>query len=143
LNEEIYSNKISVLVVEDHLVNQKVVVAFLSKMNIRAEVVNDGSEAVNVVQDKTFDLILMDCQMPVMDGYEATEKIRELEKTTGEHTIIIAMTASTMPGDKENCLAIGMDDYASKPISIKILVELLTKYFSDKFVIPDELYGKY
>jgi CheY-like chemotaxis protein len=105
--------------------------------------VNDGSEAVNVVQDKTFDLILMDCQMPVMDGYEATEKIRELEKTTGEHTIIIAMTASTMPGDKENCLAIGMDDYASKPISIKILVELLTKYFSDKFVIPDELYGKY
>ena len=110
------------------MVNQKVVVAFLSKMNIRAEVVNDGSEAVNVVQDKTFDLILMDCQMPVMDGYEATGAIRASEASSDVRNLIIAMTANAMDGDESKCLAAGMDDYLSKPVKLDKLRAVIEKW---------------
>ncbi|HSB05219.1 MAG TPA: response regulator, partial [Thermodesulfobacteriota bacterium] len=116
-----------VLVVEDNLVNQKVVVRMLEKMGCRVNVAGNGFEAVKRVGQSTYDLIFMDCQMPEMDGYEATAEIRRI-KNNSKRTPIIAMTAHTMPGDREKCLQAGMDDYISKPIKKETLSEILQKW---------------
>jgi CheY-like chemotaxis protein len=96
--------------------NQKVAVRFLEKRGHVVVLARSGKEALNAWQKQSFDLVLMDVQMPEMDGFEATSMIREQEKPGAKHIPIIAMTAHAMVGDRERCLAAGMDDYVSKPI---------------------------
>ena len=119
-------HSLSVLVVEDNIVNQKVTVAMLERMGHRAIVAGDGAEAIVKWNDGQIDLILMDVQMPVMDGLDATRRIREQE-SGGGHIPIIAMTAHAMSGDRERCLEAGMDDYISKPISRTALEQALAR----------------
>ena len=116
-----------ILVVEDNSVNQKVATRLLEKMSYRADVAADGSEALRMIELLPYDVVLMDCQMPVMDGYEATREIRSRE-ANGTHCVIIAMTANAMHGDRERCIAAGMDDYISKPIRAPELAALLDLY---------------
>ena len=96
--------------------NQRLVVRMLEKRGHRVVVAGNGREALDALAKDTFDLVFMDVQMPEMDGFEATAAIREKEKGTGRHQIVIALTAHAMKGDRERCLAGGMDDYLSKPI---------------------------
>ena len=119
---------IRVLVVEDHLVNQKVAVRMLEKFGCRVDVAANGQEAVEAVADGIYHLCLMDCQMPEMDGFAATAVIREREVQTGKHLPIIAMTANAMPGDRERCLAAGMDAYLSKPMQETGLAAMLEQW---------------
>ena len=115
-----------VLLAEDNPVNQLLAIKLLEKQGHTVSLAVNGKEAVNAVAGGTqFDLILMDVQMPEMSGYEATERIRELERGTSRHIPIIAMTAFAMTGDRERCLAAGMDSYISKPIKIKEFLDLV------------------
>lgn len=116
-----------VLVVEDNPVNQKVALWLLKRLGYIADIAANGQIAVNMAKIYRYQAILMDCQMPVMNGYEATEKIREQEKD-GEHTIIIAMTAEALRGEREHCLNVGMDDYISKPVDLHKLQEILEQW---------------
>jgi two-component system sensor histidine kinase/response regulator len=114
-----------VLLAEDNVVNQKLALGILENQGHQVTIARTGLEAVQLSESRPFDLILMDVQMPVMDGFEATKTIREREAETGMHTPIIAMTAHAMKGDRERCLAAGMDEYIAKPIRIAQLKELL------------------
>ena len=105
-----------VLLVEDNEINRRVAVGLLRSRGHQVVVVENGQEAVNMLAEQEFDVVLMDMQMPVMDGYEATETIRQRERETGGHIPIVAMTAEALKGDRERCLATGMDGYVSKPI---------------------------
>jgi CheY-like chemotaxis protein/HPt (histidine-containing phosphotransfer) domain-containing protein len=116
-----------VLLVEDGLVNQRVAVGLIERMGHHVEIAENGKIAVDAWRQKDFDVILMDWQMPVMDGKEATEIIRNEEQATGEHIPIYAMTAAAMKGDRERCLEAGMDDYISKPIDPKALSKALSR----------------
>jgi signal transduction histidine kinase/DNA-binding response OmpR family regulator/HPt (histidine-containing phosphotransfer) domain-containing protein len=118
-----------VLVVEDNPVNQAVVKKMLEKAGLSPITANDGMEAMEAMQQEQFDVVLMDCQMPRMDGYEATEAIRNREATHGlMRTPVIAMTANAMAGDREKCLAVGMDDYLSKPVKPAQLENMLRQW---------------
>jgi CheY-like chemotaxis protein len=110
-----------ILLAEDNPINQKLAVRLLEKEGHRVVVAGTGRQAVAAFTSEAFDLILMDVQMPEMSGYEATAAIREYEKTTGGHIPIIAMTANAMKGDRERCLAAGMDGYIPKPIKTEEL----------------------
>jgi CheY-like chemotaxis protein len=110
-----------VLVAEDNVVNQRVATGLLSKRGHAVTVVHNGREALECLERETFDVVLMDVQMPVMGGYEATVAIRERERHTGRHQRIIAMTAHAMNGDRERCIAAGMDGYLSKPLDVRML----------------------
>ncbi len=120
-----------ILLVEDGLVNQRVALGFLEKWGHRVVIANNGREAVEAEAAQSFDLILMDIQMPEMNGFEATRVIRENEQTHGRHTKIVAMTAEAMKGDREACLAAGMDDYISKPFDPEDLQRVLLNLSSD------------
>jgi CheY-like chemotaxis protein len=113
-----------VLVVDDNPVNQLVAVRLLERCGARADTAGDGREALGALSAKHYDAVLMDCQMPGMDGYEATAELRRSE-TGGQHTPVIAMTADAMAGAAERCLAAGMDDYITKPIRREQLLETL------------------
>jgi CheY-like chemotaxis protein len=119
-----------ILVVEDNAVNQEVTKEMLAIMGCRVEVAKDGGEAVAAVKARAYDLVLMDCQMPIMDGFEATEVIRNIE-TRGRskiHLPIVALTADAVEGDRERCLAAGMDDYLAKPFTQDELRDMMEKW---------------
>ena len=116
---------LSVLLVEDNLINQRVAVRILEKTGHQVSTVNNGVEALERLEKRRFDVILMDLQMPVMDGLEATRRIRQKEAADGTRTPIIAMTANAMQGDREVCLAAGMDDYIAKPVNASELSDKL------------------
>ncbi len=116
-----------VLLAEDNPVNQKVALAMLRLLGCRVEVATNGAEALDLVAREPFDLVLMDCQMPVMDGYHATRRIRALPGDAAAVTII-AMTANALSGDRAACFAAGMDDFLSKPITKAMLSSMLEKW---------------
>ena len=118
-----------ILLAEDGLTNQKLAVALLQKWGHVVTVANDGREAVHAYETQPFDLVLMDVQMPEMDGLEATACIRVLEGKLGRHTPIVAMTARAMKGDREQCLQSGMDGYVSKPVRQRELYQAIAAYF--------------
>jgi len=117
-----------VLVVEDNPVNRKLVVVRLEGMGFATAVATNGREGVEAVAGSSFALVLMDCQMPEMDGYEAARLIRQHERATGGHVPIVALTAHAMPGDRERCLAAGMDDYLPKPVRVEALQAALRRW---------------
>jgi two-component system sensor histidine kinase/response regulator len=119
-----------VLIAEDHPVNRKLTLRQLEKLGVRATTVENGREAVDAVQKNEYDLIFMDCQMPVMDGFEATAEIRGHEGTA-RHTPIVALTANALAGDRERCLNAGMDDYISKPVSEAELQRVLRQWVQE------------
>lgn len=116
-----------ILVAEDSPVNQKVATRQLATLGAQCVTAPNGSEAVLRSQDEHYDVILMDCSMPVMDGFTATREIRERERLLGKHIPIVAMTANASAADRENCLAAGMDDYVSKPVTIDALRDVLMR----------------
>ena len=116
-----------VLVVEDSPVNRLVAMHVLERLGFRAHVVNDGREALQALSTQRYDAVLMDCQMPDIDGYEATRELRRREDG-GQHTPVIAMTAHAMTGDRERCLDAGMDDYIAKPVRSQTLGEVLGRW---------------
>jgi len=116
------------LLVEDNLLNQRVAVHVLEKLGCRVDVAASGQQALRMLGEESYDIVFMDCQMPEMDGFEATGAIRASEKTTGAHVPIVAMTAHALEGDRERCLAAGMDAYLSKPIQARELWETLKSF---------------
>ncbi len=124
----------SILLVEDNLVNQLVAKALLEKFGLIPDIATDGLQAVQKVSTNTYDLILMDCQMPVLDGFEATRQIRknEIENKKNQHIPIVALTANAHNKDRERCLAVGMDDYLPKPIVKDDLYNLLAQYLKQQ-----------
>ena len=120
----------SVLLVEDMVANQRLEMIMLKKLGYAAELASNGEQAVQMCDATKFNLILMDCQMPVMDGYEATERIKKTSMLN-KNTPVIAMTAHAMEGDREKCIAAGMDDYISKPVTMAVLKGTLEKYSNE------------
>jgi len=121
------SIKPQILLVDDIEMNRKIVLMMLKKKDIECDIAINGYEAVKAFQKKDYDIIFMDCQMPIMDGYESTSEIRSLENGK-KHTPIIAMTANAMEGDREQCINAGMDDYISKPVNGAIIFKMIEKY---------------
>ncbi len=128
-----------VLLAEDHPANQMVAQLQLQELGVSTHIARNGREAVDLSCKTEYDLILMDCQMPEMDGYEATYLIRKSEINSGKHTTIVAITAQAMQGDREVCLSHSMDDYISKPIELKALREVLERWLprADSFQCAD------
>lgn len=123
--------KARILLAEDNPINQQVALRILAKIGYRADVAANGLEVLQAFKKIPYDLILMDCQMPEMDGYITTEQIRQIEQQKGGHTLIIAMTAHALKGDREKCLAAGMDDYIAKPIDIHMLALALDSWLKN------------
>jgi len=119
--------KLRILLAEDNIVNQKVTMTYLSQLGCQADLAENGKQVLEFMQSKDYDVILMDCQMPLLDGYATTQAIRQLESTakTSKHVVIIAMTANAFTEDRDRCLAMGMDDFLSKPIRRQQLKETL------------------
>ena len=122
------SPALNILLVEDNLVNQRVATRLLEKRGHCVAIAENGQEALRMLEKESYDLVLMDVQMPVMDGLEATAKLRESEKNGDKHLPVVALTARAMKGDVELCLPAGMDDYLVKPIRVPDLEEILAKY---------------
>jgi CheY-like chemotaxis protein len=136
-HEDQLGKGLSVLVVEDNLINQRVAEECLRHLGTSCRMVNNGQEAVSLVRVEDFDLILMDVHMPVMDGLAATREIRTLPGT--KRPYISALTAFALPGDREKCFDAGMDDYLTKPCRVEILAGLLAKVSARKKTLPGRL----
>ena len=130
--------RLRILLAEDNLVNQRLVVRLLEKQGHHLTIAGNGREALERLEKESFDVVLMDVQMPEMDGFEATAAIRERERLTAKHVPIIAMTAHTMQGDRERCLAAGMDGYVSKPIKLQELIGAIENRSSQE-PLPEEV----
>ncbi len=114
-----------ILMAEDNLINQRVGKLILQRAGFNIDLVGDGNEALEAHRSTPYDLILMDCQMPIMDGFEASRQIRSLEQ---RQPVIIAVTANALVGERERCLGAGMDDYLSKPFQAEQLVAVVKKW---------------
>ncbi len=121
------TSPLNILLVEDNVLNQKLIYLNLSKFNYLIEIANNGKEAVSLIKEKKYDLIIMDLMMPVMDGLEATTKIREYEKEIDVYTHIIGLTANTFDADRDKCISHGMDEYMAKPFDLELFNEILIK----------------
>ena len=121
----------TILVVEDYPINQEITKELLEMMGCDVDVVDSGAEALEAFRRNSYDLIIMDIQMPEMDGYEATKEIRRIEGTT-KHVPIVALTANALQGDREKCLSAGMDEYISKPFRAAELEAVLLKFLRVK-----------
>jgi len=119
---------VTILLAEDNVVNQTLALRLLERRGYAVVVAGNGREVLKAHEKQSFDLILMDVQMPEMDGFEATAAIRRTERSTGVHVPIIAMTAHAMKGDREQCLAAGMDDYIPKPIRPQEMYEMIARF---------------
>lgn len=135
------AHSLSILLAEDNRVNQKLAITLLEKWGNRVVLANNGLEAVELSRAQTFDLILMDLQMPEMGGIEATEIIRESEKAAGKHTPIFAMTANAMREDRERCVAAGMDDYIAKPLNTDKLRVMLQSIVASETVLVSSVHS--
>lgn len=125
-------SRVKVLLVEDNLINQKIILLSLKKMVSSIDIANNGKEALDKFGTSKYDIILMDVQMPIMNGYVTTKKIREIESSINTHTPIIAITANALLGDREECISFGMDDYISKPFQIEVLVQKMKVLLRNK-----------
>jgi len=120
-----------VLVVDDNAANQKVALRMVERLGYRGDVAATGAEAVNILGRGHYDAVLMDCQMPEMDGYEASRQIRHNERG-GRRVPIIAMTADMVAGERERCLAAGMDDHIAKPVKLHVVAAVLERWLATK-----------
>lgn len=125
-----------VLLAEDNRVNQTVGALFVKRLGHEVDIVTGGHDAVEAFQQRLYHLILMDCEMPALDGYEATRAIRRAEERTGGRIPIIAVTANVTPGARELCVAAGMDDYLAKPLRTEELAEKFAQWLKLKETSP-------
>ncbi len=128
----------NVLLVEDNPVNQKVAAGLLKQIGILADIANDGLEGIQAFRRKPYDLIIMDCQMPRLDGWECTRAVRKLEASSGggRRVPIVALTAQALPGDREKCLSSGMDDYLTKPVDADLFLKAVQAHLAGTAVVP-------
>jgi CheY-like chemotaxis protein/HPt (histidine-containing phosphotransfer) domain-containing protein len=135
--EEMRRFDLHVLVAEDNSTNQEVAQGMLRKLGCRVDLVSNGREALHAFSRSAYDLVFMDCQMPVLDGYQATADIRCQEKNKGDiqHTPIIALTAHALEGDKQKCIAAGMDDYMSKPFRSEEMLAMIERWAGDRSAV--------
>jgi CheY-like chemotaxis protein/HPt (histidine-containing phosphotransfer) domain-containing protein len=140
LREEATGGKtLRILLAEDNIVNQKLATRMLEKRHHSVTIASNGMEALNALKSTSFDLVLMDMQMPEMDGFEATLALREMERQTGKHQQVVAMTAMAMNGDRERCMNAGMDGYLSKPLRPEALDEVLDQYVGLKYASSGQI----
>ncbi len=125
------SNELRILLAEDNLVNQKLAIGILTKLGHHVTLANNGKEALQQIEKSTFDLVLMDVQMPVIDGLAATRELRRRECSTQTHLPVVALTAHAMRGDRERCFEAGMDNYLTKPIRLQDMADKLAELFTD------------
>lgn len=129
VTKEFDLGSLKILMVEDNKINQKVACKIMEKNGMTCDIAQDGQQGLEAFKKGEYDLILMDCEMPVMDGYEATSNIRKIQNEYPKIPVIIAMTANAMDGEREKCINLGMDDYISKPINVKTLLDTIRLHF--------------
>lgn len=127
----IFSGRERILVAEDNTVLQKLIAKQLERVNVKADIACNGEAALELFRQNKYDLIFLDCQMPVMDGYETVEQIRWLERNSNKKTVVIALTAHATQGDRDKCQMAGMDDYLAKPLDMDMLRSVLTKWLPE------------
>lgn len=140
VKEQKFNSKAKILVVEDCEMNCKLILKILNHKGLSCDFAFNGQEAIDAYKSKQYDIIFMDCQMPILDGYEATKEIRKIENGQ-KHTPIIALTASAMASDKEKCTEAGMDEFITKPIDIDVLTKTLNKYIKPEILENNEITG--
>ncbi len=137
--KDLLSRPMRVLIAEDNVINQKIALRYLENMGLRADAVANGYEVLDAIRLISYDLVLMDCQMPEMDGLEATRKIRASQSMGQSNIPIIAMTANAMRGDRERCIEAGMNDYVSKPVAAPELFLVLRKWLTKLSAVPSQV----